>query len=244
MRRTETCAASKSTNMHLQISAYLFLLVILGVLPLLAWTSKRRLDDGLTFPKVPFYVEALFLQGALLFLSLFVIERHRLSIRFHASVGLRAWTEAALLLIAAFLMMFLAFRASPPAMRKRLAMILPSTNRERLLWIAVSLTAAVAEEVTYRGVLATIGLRLTENWMIACAVSALAFGLAHLVQGWRSAVVVALFGAAFQWIVWRSGSLLPAIAVHFIYDVVAGFVLPSRLNAKIVDPNAIDLASG
>lgn len=226
--------------MPLQISGYLFLIVILVVLPLLAWVSKRRLDEGLTFPKLPFYVEALFLQGALLFLSLFVIERHRLSVRFHASVGPRAWTEAALLLVAAFVMMFLALRASDPEMRKRLSMILPFTGRERLLWIAVSLTAAVAEEITYRGVLASLALRFTENWMVAAAVSAIAFGFAHLVQGWRSAVIVALFGAAFQWVVWRSGSLLPAIAVHFLYDVVAGFVLPSRLENRAAGAVAIE----
>lgn len=215
--------------MPLQVSAYFFLVVILIVLPLLAWTSKRTLDQGLVFPKLPFYLEALFLQGALLFLSLFVVERHGYPLRFHASATPRAWVEAGLLLVAALVLMVLAVRASDASTRQRLLMILPRTPVERLVWIAVSLTAAVAEEVTYRGVLATISLRATESWAVATVVCAIAFGLAHLVQGWKNALIVALFGAAFQWIVWRSGTLLPAIAVHFVYDVVAGFVLPSRL---------------
>lgn len=217
--------------MQLHPSGYIFLVIVTLVLPILAWTSKRRFDEGFTFPRLPFYVEALFLQGALLFLSLYVVERHQLFLRFHASAGARAWIEAALLFVAAMILMFVSLRLSGASTKERLRRILPQTGRERLLWIAVSLAAAVAEEVTYRGVLATIALRFTEEWWIATVITSAAFGLAHLVQGWKSAMIVAIFGAAFQWITWRSGSLLPAIVVHFLYDAIAGFAIPRSLGA-------------
>lgn len=212
--------------MELHPSGYLFLVVVGIALPILAWTSKKRFDEGISFPRLPFYVEALFVQGALLFLSLYVVERHRLFLRFHASTGARAWIEAALLFIAALVLMYVSLRLADARSRDRLRQILPESTSEKLTWLAVSLAAAVAEEVTYRGVLATITLRFTEEWWLATLLTSVAFGLAHLVQGWKSAIVVAVFGAAFQWITWRSGSLLPAIAVHFLYDAIAGFVIP------------------
>ena len=41
-------------------------------------------------------------------------------------------------------------------------------------------------------------------------------------QGWKSAAIIAVFALGFQTIVWLSGSLYVAMAVHVLYDITAG----------------------
>ena len=53
--------------------------------------------------------------------------------------------------------------------------------------------------------------------------SAIAFGAAHAMQGFKSSAVIVLFALAFQLLVWTSGTLLLAMLVHAAYDVTAGF---------------------
>ena len=53
-------------------------------------------------------------------------------------------------------------------------------------------------------------------------IAAISFGAAHATQGWKSASVIVLFGFAFQGLVWLSGTLVLAMAVHAAYDVTAG----------------------
>ncbi len=98
----------------------------------------------------------------------------------------------------------------------------PETALERGLWLGVSLMAAFGEEITYRGVLTSLLERLVGSYALASLLSALLFGLAHMVQGWRSSAVIVLFALGFQALVYATGSLYVAMAVHFVYDVIAG----------------------
>jgi hypothetical protein len=43
-----------------------------------------------------------------------------------------------------------------------------------------------------------------------------------MIQGWRSAAVILVFALGFHALVWLSGSLYVAMAVHIAYDVTAG----------------------
>ncbi len=99
---------------------------------------------------------------------------------------------------------------------------MPATPAERAWWIAVSVLAGVGEEITWRGVQTALGAALTGSYLAGSALTAIAFGLGHLNQGWRSAFVIALFSLGFQAIVAFSGSLYVAMAVHVAYDITAG----------------------
>jgi hypothetical protein len=99
---------------------------------------------------------------------------------------------------------------------------MPSDRRERAMWLGLSALAAVGEEISWRGVQMTLLLRATGAPLGAAGVCAATFGASHIVQGWQSAAIIAVFALAFHGIVWLSGSLYVAMAVHFLYDMTAG----------------------
>ncbi len=101
-------------------------------------------------------------------------------------------------------------------------LFMPEDRSERAWWIAVSILAGVGEEITWRGVQTALLYGLTGSLWIAALASAIAFALAHAIQGWRSVGVILLFALAFQSVVWLSGSLFVAMIVHVAYDVTAG----------------------
>ena len=125
----------------------------------------------------------------------------------------------------ALISMTVAWRFARPESRGRLAMLLPVTAPERAVFIAVSAAAGVSEEVAFRGVLPILLARQTGSFALAVAISATAFALAHLLQGWWATLFVGIFGVIFHALVWITGGLWTAIAVHILYDWIAGLVL-------------------
>jgi membrane protease YdiL (CAAX protease family) len=103
-------------------------------------------------------------------------------------------------------------------------LFMPANATERAWWIAVSILAGVGEEITWRGVQTALLGTLVGNFWLAALVSALAFGMVHIVQGWKSAAVIVGFALGFQLLVWLAGSLYVAMAVHVAYDLTAGHV--------------------
>lgn len=91
------------------------------------------------------------------------------------------------------------------------------------MWIALSLSAGIGEELVWRGVLPALIALLTGSLATGIALSILSFALAHAIQGLRSVLAIAGIAAAFHALVFISGSLYPAMLVHFAYDVIAGF---------------------
>lgn len=210
------------------ISAILYVFVLGGVIPALAYISKREIDKGLVVPRLPFYAEAIVLQVILLAGSFYVASRNRIIVfrGFETRPGDLLLGLA--LFLFAYLAMWFGWRFTREETRRRLALLVPATTAERIVWAALSLAAAVAEEVAYRGVLVTLLQRSLRSWWMAVAVSSILFALAHLLQGWRSAAIVGVFGVLFHLLVRATGGLEPAIAVHFAYDLAAGLTL-SRL---------------
>jgi membrane protease YdiL (CAAX protease family) len=100
---------------------------------------------------------------------------------------------------------------------------MPANAVEQGWWIAISFLAGIGEEIVWRGVQATLLVRLTGSFVIAALLSSISFGLAHFVQGWKSAAIISVFALGGHSIVWLSGSLYMAMAVHVVYDLTAGF---------------------
>ncbi len=82
--------------------------------------------------------------------------------------------------------------------------------------LAVAVVAPIAEELTFRG----LGVSLLSHlgsW-VAIAVTGLAFALAHgIVEG---IPVFFVIGAALAYLRVRTGSILPAILVHAVFNGV------------------------
>ena len=106
-----------------------------------------------------------------------------------------------------------------------LAALLPETERERRLFVFLSVVAGLGEEVAFRGYvlsqLVSLGLG---PWGAAIA-SAVPFGALHAYQGWWGSLRTGLLGFAFAASVVLSGSLWPAVIAHVGIDVVGGLWL-------------------
>ena len=102
------------------------------------------------------------------------------------------------------------------------ALMVPRDNRERRMWVGLSLTAGSCEEVLYRGFLMWYSM----TWLPplgAVLASAVVFGVAHVYLGWglgvlRATVVGVILGAAYLF----TGTLWVPIALHAVVDVTSG----------------------
>ena len=221
-------------------ASIIYLTSIALVLPLLAYMGKRRLDAGLRIPKIPFYTEAVILQAGLLAWSLWIARTENFSILAKTTPRLSDALVTLLFLALALCAMWISFTRSERSSRDRLSQIVPFTPRERAIWLGVSAVAGVAEEVIYRGVLFRFLLGMSESFWISTLVAATLFAFAHVVQGWKSALFVAVFAVGFHLLVRYTGSLYWAMAAHFLYDVVAGLLLGSVLKRPAQGPLQLD----
>lgn len=106
----------------------------------------------------------------------------------------------------------------------------PGWSRVVFVVLAV-LLAPVVEEFVFRGVMFA-GLSRSWGAVPAGVVVTVLFGLLHITEAvgyWPSLVVVTLAGAAMLMVRVRSGSLLPAIALHMAYNSVQVAVLYAPL---------------
>jgi len=67
--------------------------------------------------------------------------------------------------------------------------------------------------------------RILGSWWPAVLVCSAAFAVAHFVQGVRTVVIIAIFAIGNHLIVRASGDLYTAMAIHFLYDLLAGVIL-------------------
>ena len=88
-----------------------------------------------------------------------------------------------------------------------------------MTFAAVNLITVAAEELIFRGLLQRHLLRPlgpVHAWWL----TALIFGLAHLPFGIEFAAVATVAGLGYGWIAWQSGSLWPAIALHWLINLL------------------------
>jgi uncharacterized protein len=80
---------------------------------------------------------------------------------------------------------------------------------------------AVSEEVVFRGLALTVLRPLFQGRALpAFAASALLFALAHWSGGPRQMLSALVFGLAFAATPWRTGSILPVVAAHYLADLM------------------------
>ena len=201
-------------------------LVAFGLMiPMLAWLQRRKLVAGgwPLGPRLPHYrrgVASLIVFAAL---SLATAWSQRIQL-FPASID-RPWISIA----AAIAMYVIAVTLMRPRWRRAVERglphvyyFMPDTREERRWWIAVSILAGISEEITWRGVQPALAAFVVGSPVAGALVAAISFGAAHATQGWKSASLIVLFALAFQSLVWLSGTLVLAMAVHAAYDVTAG----------------------
>jgi uncharacterized protein len=122
--------------------------------------------------------------------------------------------------------------------------LFPRDEVERLAFFALVVTVAVCEEFIYRGFIQHI-FRAASGGSAYVAVfgSAAFFAFAHLYQGRRGVISTFIIGVLFSTATAWCGSLLPAIAAHFVADFTAGMLAPRYLNRALSDSQALQQES-
>ena len=80
-------------------------------------------------------------------------------------------------------------------------LFMPDNRTERAWWVLVSTLAGIGEEITWRGVQTALLAYLTGSFVAGAVLSAASFGVAHYIQGWKSAATIAVFALGFQAVV-------------------------------------------
>jgi membrane protease YdiL (CAAX protease family) len=99
--------------------------------------------------------------------------------------------------------------------------LLPRTAKERRAFAGLALTAAVCEELLYRGFLLAVAVAVAPElgpWRLV-AVSGLAFAVAHTYQGVAGMLTAGVLGAGFAVLFLGSGSLLLPVLYHVLIDL-------------------------
>lgn len=202
----------------------LYWLFIFGVvLPYAAIRSNRKIKAGMQLPpKRRYFISVFVQQFFLLGLSLYAASAEYVPLFRPWDLRLRDVALGVLFLVSAIVMMYPRWKKSVEKGSPKLYFFTPRNSVERALWIAVSAAAGFGEEISYRGVMFILVERLVHSGIAAALISAIIFGISHMLQGWKSALIIVFFALGFHALVHITGSLYIAMVVHFAYDVTAG----------------------
>ncbi|GCE19361.1 CPBP family intramembrane glutamic endopeptidase [Dictyobacter kobayashii] len=144
-----------------------------------------------------------------------------------------------LLIIVHAVLLYRMKKTQRPAMAAALILkikeLLPHTAQERSLWLFISITAGICEEITFRGFLLVYFLAISNFFGLqiplaeAAFLSSVLFGFAHIYQGWKGVLGTGLLGAIFAYLYISTGSLILPIIIHILIDARIVFLVPALL---------------
>ncbi|MEO6726567.1 MAG: CPBP family intramembrane glutamic endopeptidase [Blastocatellia bacterium] len=208
---------------HIGIAG-IYHLVFFGLLmPWSAVKSARRLKERAYPPRRKYFLMVIAQQAFFVFLSSFVAAMEWIEIWKRPRNGY-SYLIAIAVLLTLITIMIPRWRKAVEKRERRVYLFMARDNRERALWVVISLLAGIGEEITYRGVMFLLLWRLTGQDWLAALIAAAVFGFSHYMQGWKNVFLIAGFALIFQAVYYLSGSLLLPMAMHFLYDVTAGFM--------------------
>jgi membrane protease YdiL (CAAX protease family) len=104
--------------------------------------------------------------------------------------------------------------------------LLPRNAAERWWAALLSVNAGVSEELFFRLVLPLVLAIVFGNAAVAFVLATLAFGLAHLYQGWAGVVATTVVGAVMSAIYLATGDIWVAVILHAAIDLNGLLVMP------------------
>ncbi|HVF05091.1 MAG TPA: CPBP family intramembrane glutamic endopeptidase [Frankiaceae bacterium] len=121
----------------------------------------------------------------------------------------------------------------------RIEFVIPRRRKERDVWPVFCLAVAVVEELLYRGLFvlyAATLLGVSPWWLVAP--TALVFGAGHRYQGWLGIVTTTGAGLLLGVVTAATGSLWPAIVLHWLYDLRIALLEPPPAPEGAASPAA------
>jgi membrane protease YdiL (CAAX protease family) len=197
---------------------------VIGVL--LPWICVRayfKMKGGARFPpKILQRRNALAMHAMMFLVAYFTLRAFHIPMFPPAVIGWKkiGYGFATLIVFLAAMIPLWKMRAMKFPLRTYRSM--PQASNEMWIWALVSASAGFVEEIVYRGVLFGILFYWLNNWWAAAILCAVAFALGHSIQGWKAAAIIFVMSVIFQGLVYFTGTLYIAMAVHAIYDFTAG----------------------
>jgi uncharacterized protein len=135
------------------------------------------------------------------------------------------WVAAMVVLSATARLLLRAGATQLNDVQRQLGFLVPRSSREVVLWVLLSVTAGICEEVVFRGYLQRQLTALTKNAWAGIIVSGLLFGSAHGYEGARRMMLVGIYGMLFGLLAHFRRSLRPGMIAHAFHDGITGLVL-------------------
>jgi hypothetical protein len=112
-----------------------------------------------------------------------------------------------------------------PSPQKTIAQLAPQNTLQLLLWIVLSISAGICEELVFRGYLLQQFTHAGRHLYIGVLVSSLIFGVAHGYEGASGMIAITIYGSLFCILAIRRGSLRAGMMAHAWHDIFSGIVL-------------------
>ncbi|MCL2545618.1 MAG: CPBP family intramembrane metalloprotease [Oscillospiraceae bacterium] len=108
--------------------------------------------------------------------------------------------------------------------------LIPRTKKERQMFSLMCFSAAICEEIIFRGFLTFLLLAIIPDIpiLLVVLIPSAIFGMGHLYQGLSGVVMTGATGAGFMGLFLVTGSLILPFILHFIFNFSYAFVLPKE----------------
>ncbi|HKE38171.1 MAG TPA: CPBP family intramembrane glutamic endopeptidase [Candidatus Baltobacteraceae bacterium] len=213
--------------------------ILLGAMVILApaysYYAGRRIAAGAMPVRTLAYVRTIISWWLIVFAMAMIwlrMERPPAALGLTVPGDARSWAGAILCVLALAYVngQWRVLRQLPPEKLERIRnsfgrtlAVLPQTPLEYRLFLAVSITAGICEELLFRGYF----FAMTSHWLTlagSAVVSAFVFGLGHAYQGWKGVMKTTLAGLFLGGVYLGTGSLLWPAILHSLIDVQGGSV--------------------
>ncbi len=220
---------------RLNLASFIFLVVLFVLMPRAALRSARQLrqaqGEGKPLPRLRIMLSTMFSLAILWFLAAMNAVGMGSDLFAVPTIG---WREvgigvAGLALLLAAIPISRAIRTPEEERRQLLFGIAPRDGREYAVFAVLAVMAGIAEEAAYRGVAVWTLTPIFGGPGPAIFLSAMAFAVVHAVQGGKAMAIIFGIALVLQGIVQFTGTLVIAMIVHAIYDLVAGAVAMRRV---------------
>ena len=202
-----------------------FLTYVLLGMPALGVASYFRVKSGRPLPpKLRRYRAVIVLQVFLTALTILVANNNSIQIFGRAGPSAWVWVVAAGYMVLIVFSLRRGFRKLTAPRKQRARILLPEDHVQFRFWIVISGLAGLSEECAYRGLAYIAVSQETGSRTLAVVVCTAAFGIAHMLQGWKGVLGTSLIALVFHGLVFFTGGLYMPIVIHIVYDLIVGYV--------------------
>jgi hypothetical protein len=211
----------------------IILLVVLAALVALGYFSIHRLGQEHRPQRVFIYLISMVWEWLLVAYVYWGLRRRGKSIR---NIAGKSWTSASAFFIdiaiafgfwiAAILVLNIVARlVHATGMAEAARRLAPQSLFESILWIALSVSAGICEEMIFRGYLQRQFVAWTRSAPVGVLLSAVLFGAGHVYQGGKATVVIGVYGLMFGILAEVRQNLRPGIMTHAWHDAITGLII-------------------